>query len=63
MIVNGKKRDIEPGTTIEELIQTMGLPKNIVVVKVDGKKIPKDKYHIELDDNNNIEIYSLIGGG
>lgn len=63
MIVNGKERDIEPGTTIEELIQTMGFPKNIVVVKVNGKRISREEYHTKLDNNSNVEIYSLIGGG
>lgn len=63
MIVNGRKKDFPPGITIYELIEIIGLPKNIVLVKVDGKRIAKEDYNQKLDENSNIEIFSFIGGG
>ncbi len=63
MIVNGKKKDFPAGITIYELIETMGFPQNIVMVKVDGKRIAKEDYNLELVENSNIEIFSFIGGG
>lgn len=63
MIVNGKKKDFPAGITIYELIEIMGFPQNIVMVKVDGKRIAKEDYNLELVENSNIEIFSFIGGG
>lgn len=63
MIVNGKKRDFPPGITISELIEAIGFPKNIVMVKVDGRPIAREDYNQRLDENSNIEIFSFIGGG
>ncbi|SKC69457.1 ThiS family protein [Maledivibacter halophilus] len=63
MIVNGNSKDFPSDITIDELIETMGFPKNIVIVKVNGKRIPKENYNEKLDKDSNIEIYSFIGGG
>lgn len=63
MIVNGKKKDFPPGITICELIEIMGFPQNIVMVKLDGKRVPKENYSIKLKENSNVEIFSFIGGG
>ncbi|WP_236910858.1 sulfur carrier protein ThiS [Clostridium sp. Cult1] len=63
MLINGKHKDIEPGTTVAELIEAIRLPKNIVRVKVNGKKISEEDYEMELDEDSNVEIYSFIGGG
>lgn len=63
MIVNGKKKDFSSGITINELIETMGFSRNIVMVKVDGERISKEDYNRKLDENNNVEIFSFIGGG
>lgn len=64
MIVNGKKRDFPSGITIHELVERMGFPVDIVMVKVDGKQIDKEDYErIELSEKSNVEIFSLIGGG
>lgn len=63
MIVNGKKRDLPSGITIYELIETIGFSKNIVMVNVDGKCIPKEDYNRKLNMDSNVEIFSLLGGG
>lgn len=63
MIVNGKERDFPSEITIYELIETLGFPKNIVMVKVDGERIPKEDYNRKLNNHNNVEIYSFLGGG
>ncbi len=41
----------------------MGFSRNIVMVKVDGERISKEDYNRKLDENNNVEIFSFIGGG
>lgn len=64
MIVNGKKRDFPSGITVYELVERMGFSINIVMVKVDGKKIAtKDYDKTKLSENSNVEIFSLLGGG
>ena len=45
------------------LLKAMGFPENIVMVKVDGRPIDKEDYSQQLDENSNVEIFSLIGGG
>jgi sulfur carrier protein len=63
VIVNGKKKEFSSGITIYELIESMGLPKNIVTVRVNGEKIPKEDYDRKLYENSNVEVFSFIGGG
>lgn len=64
MIVNGEKMDIQPGTTVEELLQKLNFNDNRVVVEVDLAIVSKDEYSIKkLDTNSKVEIIQFVGGG
>jgi sulfur carrier protein len=63
-IVNGQPRAIPDGTTIERLIEDLGLEKSICAAEVDKKIIPKrERSSFEIQDGMTIEIVTLVGGG
>ncbi len=63
MKINGRERNYPSGITINELLNKLKLPKEIVIVKVDNETIPKDNYNRKLNKDSNIEVRSFIGGG
>ncbi|MFP4698092.1 MAG: sulfur carrier protein ThiS [Eubacteriales bacterium] len=64
MIVNGKEMSFDNKVTILELIEKFNLNSNKVVVEVNYEIIEKDKYsQYMLNEEDRIEIISLVGGG
>ena len=62
--VNGERRDIPEGTTIEQLIAELGLEKSICAAEVDKKIVPKrERSSFTIQDGMSIEIVTLVGGG
>ena len=62
--VNGKSTDIESGTSISALINTLKLESSRCVVELNGGIIKKDLFdEICLSDGDRIEIFSFVGGG
>ncbi len=63
-IVNGEQREIEVGTSIEQLIAQMGLEKSICAAEVDKKIVPKrERSSFVIQEGMSIEIVTLVGGG
>lgn len=62
--INGQARDIPAGTTIEQLIEELGLEKSICAAEVDKKIVPKrERSLFEIQEGMTIEIVTLVGGG
>lgn len=62
--VNGESRAIEEGTTIEQLIEQLGLAGSICAAEVDQRIVPKrERSEFEILDGMTIEIVTLVGGG
>jgi len=62
--INGEQRDIPQGTTIEQLIEQLGLSGSICAAEVDKKIVPKrERSSFEIQDGMTIEIVTLVGGG
>jgi sulfur carrier protein len=62
--VNGQARDIPAGTTIEQLIEELGLENSICAAEVDKKIVPKrERSLFEIQEGMTIEIVTLVGGG
>ena len=62
--VNGLKRDVPYGATLEDLISLFHLQKKSVVVERNRQVVDKTAYAVtQLKENDQIEIVHFVGGG
>lgn len=62
--VNGQSRQLPDNTTVEGLIEVLGLAGSICAAEVDKKIVPKrERSETVLTDGQTIEIVTLVGGG
>ena len=62
--VNGESRSLEPGTSLGELVENLGLEGKRIAVEVNREIVPRSEFDdFRLSDNDTIEIVNAIGGG
>ena len=62
--VNGESRSLEPGTSLGQLVENLGLEGKRIAVEVNRDIVPRSEYdNFRLSDNDTIEIVNAIGGG
>lgn len=62
--VNGQPRELAPDTTIDQLIEQLGLSGSICAAEVDKKIVPKrERSSFVIQKGQSIEIVTLVGGG
>ena len=62
--VNGENRSMEAGTSLAQLLQSLGLEDRRIAVEVNRDIVPRSEYgSFQLSDNDAIEIVNAIGGG
>jgi thiamine biosynthesis protein ThiS len=62
--VNGNKIDYVKGETVSELLERMNYNFPLVVVKVNGKVVPHDRFpKSKVPDRSRVEVIHLISGG
>ena len=62
--VNGQPRELPENTTIDQLIDQLGLAGSICAAEVDKKIVPKrERSSFTIQDGMSIEIVTLVGGG
>ena len=61
---NGDPREVDDGTTIAALLQQLGLEPRHVAVEVNLQLVPRDRHHEHLlQDEDRLEVVTLVGGG
>jgi sulfur carrier protein len=62
--VNGEPRDVDEGTTVATLVQSLGLTAPHVAIELNLDVVPRAQ-HAEtyLRDGDRLEIVTLVGGG
>lgn len=66
MTITVNNREVEwiEGETVKGLLKRMNFTFPLIVVKIDGKLIPKDKYgDTNISDNAEVSAIHLISGG
>ena len=64
IILNGKERGIEKGTTVAQLLETMGLKDRPVAVEVNKRIVRKQEHaQFELKDGDRVEVVTFVQGG
>jgi thiamine biosynthesis protein ThiS len=61
IIVNGSRREIASGTTLQELLQSFRDQKSLVVGELNGQ-VPADE-RVSLAEDDRVEIVTFVGGG
>lgn len=62
--VNGDDHTLTAGTTMRQLIFTLGLPERGIAVAVDGAVLPKSAWeHTALEPDSSIDILTAVQGG
>lgn len=62
--VNGHKIDWREGMTIRDILNTMRYTFRMLVIKVDGKLVPKTDYDtFTVADGAEVHVIHLISGG
>lgn len=62
--INGDKRDIEEGVTLERLLASLGIKSAGIAVDINREVIPKRLYGDTLiRQGDSIEIIRMVGGG
>ena len=64
ILVNGEQREIPTGTTIAQLLEILRLDPRALAVELNLDVIPRGR-HAEwtLQENDRLEIVTLVGGG
>jgi sulfur carrier protein len=62
--INGKPSDVQPGTTLAELLAALGAPDRGVAVAVDAEVVPRGEWDdFPLDDGARVEVLTAVQGG
>lgn len=61
--VNGQQRETDHGATVAHLIKAAGLTPQKVAVELNRRLLRGEKYDTILNDGDEIEIVTFVGGG
>ena len=62
--VNGQPRDVDTGTTVDGLLELLGVPRQFTAVAVNREITPKSAYAaVELSEGDRVEVVRPMGGG
>ena len=62
--VNGEERQLEDGTTVEDLLTLLEVKRSFLAVEKNETIVPRTSYEeTRLVDGDKIEVVSLVGGG
>lgn len=62
--VNGEARDVEDGTTVAELLVSLGLGNGLVAVERNREIVPRARHaEARIEDGDRLEVVHFVGGG
>jgi thiamine biosynthesis protein ThiS len=62
--VNHEEMEWEPGMTIQDILDRRKYTFPMIIVKVDGKLVPKEAYAtFRVEDGADVRVIHLISGG
>ena len=63
MTVNGEARDLPEGETLRALVARHNLTPDKVAVELNRRLVRSEKYDQPLNDGDEVEIVTFVGGG
>lgn len=62
--INGAVAEIPDNSSIDDLLLTRKLPRDIVIIELNGEIIKREKWEsLKLNPSDSLEIIRIIGGG
>jgi sulfur carrier protein len=61
--VNGDTRDIPDGETVRALVTRYNLAVEKVAIELNRRLLRSEKYDTQLQDGDQVEIVTFVGGG
>jgi len=62
--VNGKQHEIPAGSTVEQMLERLGLSGRRVAVAIDREVVPRSTFAATpVADGDQIEVLEAVGGG
>lgn len=64
LVVNGEDRQVEPSTTVKQLLFSLGLADTLVAVERNEEVVPRAQHEsTELSEGDRVEVVHFVGGG
>ena len=64
IVVNGEKREMEPGTSVAALLADLGIRGRRVAVERNHEIVTRSKWEeVQVAEGDTFEIIELVGGG
>ena len=64
VVVNGRDQDVEPGETLAELLDRLGLGGRFALVERNGEPVERGRYgEVELADSDRLVVARPVAGG
>jgi thiamine biosynthesis protein ThiS len=64
LVVNGEDRQVEPSTTVKQLLSSLGLADTLVAVERNEEVVPRAQHeNTELSEGDRVEVVHFVGGG
>jgi sulfur carrier protein len=62
--VNGGEREVDPGTSVADLLELLDLKPGMVVVERNREILARDAYpSVQLEAGDRLELVHFVGGG
>jgi sulfur carrier protein len=64
IIVNGKEMKVQKGTTLLQLMESLGIAGKVMAAAIDMEIVKKDEWKSRiLEDGERVELMHFVGGG
>ena len=64
VMVNGEEHQVEPSTTVKQLLASLGLGDTLVAVERNEEVVPRARHGITaLEEGDRVEVVHFVGGG
>jgi thiamine biosynthesis protein ThiS len=64
VLVNGREHTVEPGETVDRLLERLGLEGRFALVERNGEPLERERYaEVELEDADRLVIARPVAGG
>ena len=61
--INGKEAEIAENFTINNLLEDLKVTGSMFVVEKNLEIVPKENFHVKINDGDKLEIVGFFGGG
>jgi thiamine biosynthesis protein ThiS len=64
LLVNGEEKQVQPSTTVKQLLSSLGLADTLVAVERNEEVVPRAQHEsTTLNDGDRVEVVHFVGGG